>query len=192
MNPHIFYFDAERVKKLVEEYVRRLDELVKKRDEELCTASDDFDEIKIRDKYLRLSMDVWNEYEEKLRGDLDEIHLEFIDDYTVKIGVKYVDTRVYEYYYSLKSRDIFFEDYPLIDEEKTPLTWKLLKKFDIIRVRPIWMPKIRQFIFEIAEAEHQGRPKEAIERVKQRLRSGTWIYEYANLLRAIEEVEADE
>ena len=185
--------EKEKLREIVQEYLRKLDQLEKEKDEELCkvTEDDPLLELEIHDKYVELENKLWDEYYDKLEDLLDEVSLEFIDDYNIRLGKKFTNTKVHVYYYNLPKECVVVHELPLISEETTPFTHKVIKYIDWSRIRPIWGLNIHDFIITLAEAEHNNTLDKAIKEIERRLRAGSWIYEYQNMLHALEKAIAE-
>jgi len=69
------------------------------------------------------------------------------------------------------------DDTPLADKFSHYIPWPL--------IRDEWRYNIEKFVEEVARAEREGRLEEAVREVASRLRSGSWIYDYAHTLGAL-------
>ena len=52
-------------------------------------------------------------------------------------------------------------------------------------IRDIWLPSIKRLIFELAEAESEGKLEEKLEEVVEKVRSSLWVYDYQHFFSAL-------
>ena len=83
-------------------------------------------------------------------------------------------------------RDVIVDELPLISEETTPFTAKVIEKLSNVPIRDTWAGNIRNFIIEIGKAEIQGELESKLHEIVKTIKAGAWVYEYAYLLKIIE------
>ena len=86
----------------------------------------------------------------------------------------------------LKDTSIWYDEIPLISEETTPFTARLIENIPWLYIRPTWKKNIEEMILDLAKAEIQGRLEEGIKNMKAQLEKGAWIYDYGYVLGALE------
>jgi len=85
--------------------------------------------------------------------------------------------------YTLESIEV--EEESLIDDERTPFTKRLIEEIPWSLIRDIWLPSIKRLIFELAEAESEGKLEEKLEEVVEKVRSSLWVYDYQHFFSAL-------
>ncbi|MEM4497579.1 MAG: hypothetical protein QW692_01995 [Nitrososphaerota archaeon] len=183
----------EKIKQIVQKCLRKVDELEKARDAELSQLTiDDLErlaDLEIHEKYSEAIEKTYDECEKELSVFFDEMDLEWLDDYVLRLGRKYASDKVYMYYYRLPEQQIDVTEFPLISEDKTPFTHLLLRNINWAYIRPTWIANIANFIAELANAERSGKLAEKINEVERRLEAGGWIYDYQHFYRALEKTK---
>ena len=193
----------EQVKRIAEEYMDRWIELLNSglEDEEFCRREDQLNmELIGKLNALGLKAEIVNDFDcnnyfnapgypraynfYEIFGVLASAH-DLKEKKTYIIHVEYVEAQYPSYTkYSLKSVDV--EEIPLINEEDTPFTAKLIGNIPWMYIRPLWRGNIISMIIKLAQAEYEGRLKEAIEDIQAKLKAGAWIYDYQHMLSALE------
>ncbi|MEM4497314.1 MAG: hypothetical protein QW692_00625 [Nitrososphaerota archaeon] len=183
----------EKIKQIVQECLRKVDELEKARDIELSQLTiEDLErlaDLEIHEKYSEAIEKLYDECEKELSAFFDEMDLEWLDDYTLRLGKKRVGDKVYTYYYHLPEQEIGVAEFPVINENETPFTYALLHNIDWAYIRSTWSVNIANFIAELAEAERRGNLEKVLEEVEKKLEAGGWIYDYQHFYRALEKTK---
>jgi len=77
---------------------------------------------------------------------------------------------------------------PLISEETTPKTIKVIKAIPWELIRPIWGVHIGGWLTELAEAETEDRFEEKVREIKETLKPELWVYDYAHFYNALKSI----
>ena len=85
--------------------------------------------------------------------------------------------------YTLESVEV--EEESLIDDERTPFTKRLIEEIPWMLIRDTWLPSIKRLIFELAEAESEGRLEERLEEIVERVKNSLWVYDYQHFYGAL-------
>ena len=88
-----------------------------------------------------------------------------------------------EDYFVLEKMSVNTE--PLIDEETTPFTQKLVNEIPWNFIRDEWAPSISDMIQELAIRERDGELEEGIKELEEKLTRGRWIYDFEHVLKAL-------
>ena len=193
----------EQVKRIAEEYMDRWIELLNSglEDEEFCRREDQLNmELIGKLNALGLKAEIINDFDcnnyfnapgypraynfYRCTGTLAVAH-DVKNKKTYHIVVSFREAQ-YPTYTKFSLDYVEVEETPLIDDENTPFTAKLIENIPWMYIRPLWRSNIEDMILEIAQAEYEGRLKEAVEDVKAKLKAGAWIYDYQHMLSALE------
>ncbi|RLE87716.1 MAG: hypothetical protein DRJ67_04140 [Thermoprotei archaeon] len=162
----------ERLGELEEEVVKKLEEVIGERGKVLWECVDS------------------HEYASGMGFSHTAITLIVCDLWTDKPGTalrvwaQFRRSAVYgRYEYVLE--DVWTEEVPIVDDEHTPFTAKLLEEIPWQYIRPIWARNIEKMIAELARAEWEGRLREKLGETVRELEGGAWIYDYQHVLAAV-------
>jgi len=182
-----------KIKQIVQEFLEKLQDLEEEKYEKIAKISKDdpFEELQIVDKYADLINDLHEKYAKELEKYVDEVTLEFVDDYNIEIGKQITNTDIVTYYYNLPLKRIYTQKQPIIDENKTPFTYKLVQNINWSSLRPTWVMNIHKLVTDLAMAEHKNKLNKAIREVEKKLSATAWIYDYQHFQKALQKTKAE-